>query len=199
MIDSCVLADQKWLTPIVLTAEAGYVVPLWSPCIIAETSRLHAQLWMKRRGVPRTNADRRVFSEQAHRWFAYVSRAFQVVEDAPPPAAMWTMPPPDPYDVPIWTAAVRARAHFVVTSNLKDGPPSDSDGVRAHAGIMYVHPDPFLGLLDLWADLTATRQAKTLGLSAAALRWQEEQTATRPLPEPLSIYMERLAERLAEH
>lgn len=86
VIDSCVLADQRWLTPIVLTAEAGYVAPLWSPCIIAETSRLHARLWMKRRGVPRTNADRRAFSEQAHHWFAYVSRVFRVVEDALPPS-----------------------------------------------------------------------------------------------------------------
>jgi hypothetical protein len=192
------MADQQWLAPIILTAGAGYVVPLWSPCIIAETSRLHARLWMKRRGVPQTNAERRAFSDQARHWFDHVSRAFQVVEDAPPPAPLWTTEPPDPNDVPIWTAAVRAQAHFVVTSNLKDGPPPDNGGIRVHAGITYVHPDPFLGLLDLWADLTATGHTPGPDLSAAALRWQHAQTPERPLPQPLSSYMGRLAARLAE-
>jgi hypothetical protein len=106
--------------------------------------------------------------------------------------------PPDPRDVQIWTAAVRGQAHFVVTSNLDDGPPPDDDGVRAHAGIMYVAPDPFLGLLDLRADLTAIGQAPGHGLSAAALRWRAEQLATRPLPEPLSVYMRQIEERLTE-
>lgn len=60
---------------------------------------------------------------------------------------MWTDVPPDPWDQPIWTAAVRVReAHgadlaLVITENLRDGPPPRENGLRLHDGILFIHPD----------------------------------------------------------
>src|SRR5438046_8620245 len=83
---------------------------------------------------------------------------FETVDDRPPFETMWTPDPRDPYDAPIWTAAVRGRAHFVVTANLEDGPPPDAHGLQRYAGICYVHPERFLPLLDCWASASASGQ-----------------------------------------
>jgi len=135
VIDSCVFPVSRWLEPILLTAQAGFVVPLWFPCIIDEVSRFRTVQWIKSRGVPATNRDRRRLSEESHRWFHAVSAALQVVEDRPPLEPMWTPNPSDEEDAPIWTAAVRGKAHFVITQNLRDGPPINAAGIRTHVGI----------------------------------------------------------------
>ena len=196
VIDSCVFAKRRWLEPIVLSARAGYVVALWSPCIIDETSRFRTVQWIKRCGVPTSRGERRRLSEESHRWFHYVSAAMHVVDDRPPLEPMWTPEPPDVEDQPIWTAAVRGGAHFVVTANLRDGPPPGANGIRTYNGITYVPPEPFVGLLDFWADVMATSQALGGDLVAAALDWQQAEPGRSPLPEPVQAHMRQLQERL---
>jgi len=161
VIDSCVLIEQhRWLDPIVLSAQAGYVVPIWSPCIIAEANRVLTWLWIRRQppGLS-TTAAKRTLSEDAHRWFSRVSPVFESVDDRPPFEPMWTPDPKDPYDAPVWTAAVRGKAHFVVTANLEDGPPPDENAVQRYGGILYIHLDRFLPLLNCWANVSAHRAA----------------------------------------
>ena len=59
-----------------------------------------------------------------------MTRIFRVVEDSPPHEALWAPVPSDEDDLPIWTTAVRAGAHVVVTENLKDGPPELLPAIR---------------------------------------------------------------------
>jgi hypothetical protein len=145
VIDTCVFPrSERWVKPLLSLAEAGYVQPLWSPAIIAETGRLLTWLWVKRNGWELSDARWHDLSEVSHRWFAYLTPYFRVVEDWPPAATLWMTPPPDEWDVPLWTAATVGHARFVVTENLRDGPPPNSEGVRLYQGVVYTHPDRFL-------------------------------------------------------
>lgn len=164
----------------------------WSPYIVAEASRLLMWLWLRRYGRGLTGADRRAHSDIARRWFIFVTAVFRVVEDAPPYEPLWTETPRDPHDRPIWTAAVRARAHMVVTENLRDGPPPGADGFRSWDNVLYVAPDDFVALLDWWdgAD-EAARDGVTAGATAAH---PERGRSVEP-PAPVLRLLRAIAER----
>jgi hypothetical protein len=83
--------------------------------------------------------------------FGRMTLLFRVVEDAPPNATAWDQPS-DAWDIPIWTAAKRGEADFVVTANLADGPPRDAEGNREFEGVTFIHPDEFLAFLEFLAD-----------------------------------------------
>src|SRR4029079_6470750 len=84
VVDTNIFARRAWLGPIICAAPNEYIVPVWSPCIIAEASRLLTWLELKRRGCVFSSADARALSERAHRWFAVMTRVFQVVDGHPP-------------------------------------------------------------------------------------------------------------------
>lgn len=144
------------MTRLVAAASNRHLELFWSPYVIAEASRVYTWLWLGRHGPDTSNAARRAHSEAACRWFGIMTVVFRVVEDAPPQVSFWTDSPRDPHDRPIWTAAVRARAHVVVTDNLRDGPPSDDRGLRQWNRILYVAPDHVVAALDWWADEVAS-------------------------------------------
>ena len=96
------------------------------------------------------------YSEVAHAWFARISPLIHVIEDQPPHEPAWADPHPDPNDAWLWNAARRARADFLVTMNLKDAPPADPVGVRQHERIMYIHPNVFVSVLDIWSEILET-------------------------------------------
>jgi len=153
VVDSCVFPHvRRWLEPLIDYARAGYLEPIWSPWIIAETNRLLTWLWLERVGGQQTGSTWAECSRAAKRVFARLTQVFRVVDDHPPHELLWTDEPADEWDVPVWNAAVRARARFIVTENVKDGPPPDRNGIRMHGGIFFVHPDDFLGYLDWYAD-----------------------------------------------
>jgi hypothetical protein len=87
-------------------------------------------------------------AEAAKLMFSQLTLYFRVIDDCPPQTALWTDSPPDEWDWPLWTAAERAEAVFIVTDNVQNGPPKGPDGVQEHAGIFIVHPDVFLRLID---------------------------------------------------
>jgi hypothetical protein len=103
-----------------------------------------------------TRAMERDCSRSAKIWFGIMTAVFQVVDDRPPHEPLWTDAPRDSDDVPIWNAAVRSGAHFVVTSNLADGPPVDADGRRIFSGIACVSPEDFSAILAWWSTSSAT-------------------------------------------
>lgn len=132
---------------------------IWSPYIIAEASRLFTWLWLGRHGPDLSNAAKRAHSAAARRWFETMTTVFRVVDDRPPQEPLWTETPRDPHDRPIWTAAVRARAHVVITDNLRDGPPPDHQGLRRWDGILYATPDHVVKALDWWEGVAAEEAA----------------------------------------
>jgi len=162
LIDTNVLVQSHWLNPIVLAAREGHLQPLWSPLIIAEANRYLTWRWIKRNRGLLSNEMWEACSRDAKTWFSHVTRAFEVVEDRPPHAALWIAEPPDPHDIPLWTAAVNGRAHLIATENLKDGPPPNAQGIQEHAGILLLPPDGLLFLVSQWADFVEKQNLPTL-------------------------------------
>jgi len=149
VIDACVFGHpRQWIAPLIDAAKHGDVDLIWSPVIIAETHRLLTWQWLRRRGGDLSRVSWRACSEAAKDFLHWVRWAFEVVDDRPPDEALWTDRPRDQWDIPLWNAAVRGRADFIVTENLRDGPPPDQDGVRRHGGIVFIHPNDFVQILD---------------------------------------------------
>ena len=136
------------MEPLLDSAEAGHIVLLWSPSIINEASKVLLWIWLQKRGGHITSMLKREAFDVARRWFLRMTTVFHVVEDRPPYAPQWSESPHDENDRPVWTAAVNGRAHVVLTANLKDGPPVDSDGFRTWGEVIYFHPDEFVEALD---------------------------------------------------
>jgi hypothetical protein len=140
--------------------EDGLLIAVWSPLIICEVNKLLTWLWIERHGGSLSDSAWRQCSSDFRKWHTHVAIHFRVIEDRPPQVEMWTQNPRDPWDQPIWTAAVRSQDVFqathvlVITENLIDGPPPDRDGVRHHEGVLYVHPDELPHILSLAVSLT---------------------------------------------
>jgi hypothetical protein len=163
VIDACVFPYvRRWLDPIVLNARDEHVILMWSPSIIAEANRILIWLWIKRHQQELTDTNWHLISRDAHRMFSRLTQVFRVVDDRPPPEESWSEQPPDEWDIPLWTAAVRGRADFIVTENLRDGPSPDSSGVRHFRGVVYLHPDQFIEILSWLTDLRTTPRALRL-------------------------------------
>ena len=196
VVDSCVFLRWTQLRRLIDSARAGYVVLVWSPLIIAEVNRLLTWWWIEHKGGGRFDAAaRRRCSADLKKWFSIMTGVFHVVEDHPPPEPLWTDRPRDPWDEPVWTAAVRARrtfragGTFVVTANLKDGPPTDEHGIRHHGGIVYMHPERFNDFLDHYASLVTSGQHSTANIDLSALTSVEDEATE---------LHERLAQELRE-
>jgi len=173
VIDANVFGRSTWIRPIVRAAQDGLLIAVWSPLIICEVNRLLTWLWIKRNGSDTSESSRRRCSADFKKWHSNVAVHFHVVEDRPPLAEMWTDAPPDPWDAPIWTAAVRAREAFgarrllVVTDNLKDGPPLNEAGLRDFAGITFMHPSDLTRGIARWVNLNLTGEQPPVDESQA--------------------------------
>jgi len=149
VVDSCVFGHlSQWISPLIDAARNGDVELIWSPTIIAETHRLLTWRWLQRHGGDLAPQSWRACSEDAKRFLQWVRVAFRIVDDRPPDEPFWTDRPRDEWDIPLWNAAIRSGADFIVTENLRDGPPPDAEGLRRHRGIVFVHPSEFLTLLE---------------------------------------------------
>jgi len=199
LIDTCVFPLHA-LKAFILAQQAGHIELLWSQWIIAETHRLLTSLWIERHlksgGTWDSPAKRRL-SRDAHTWHRLVAPAFEVIEDRPPLEPAWTTPLPDEYDWPVWTAAVRGRAQYLVTANLRDGPPPDPSGTRHWQGITYVHPDEFQIIVDIWSDIMETPAERPI-LSIAEY-WESRQpqagVAQTPIPPTIQRFLAELERR----
>jgi hypothetical protein len=177
VVDACVFPRTRdWLWPLVDAAKTGLLELLWSPSIIAEVYRLNTWLWIKRHGDDTSDRTWHELSEASHNLFERLSAVFQVIEDRPPLAPSWPATRIDKWDIPIWTAAVRGNASFVVTDNLKDGPPPDPQGTQSYKGVLFVHPKPLLTFLDQRLSIIAGR-----GLPSISERTSAEPHELAPL------------------
>lgn len=156
VVDACVFPRTRgWIGPILDAAKAGYIIPYWSPLIIAESNRVLTWLWLKRRGGDFSEPSWERCSVDFKRMFARLTEVFRVVEDCPTASPPWDEPS-DPWDIPIWTAAKRCEAHFIITANLTDGPPPNAEGDQKFEDITFIHPDQFLRGIEAFSDLLET-------------------------------------------
>lgn len=151
VIDACVFPRRSWLDPLLLSAREGYIVPFWSPCIITEVNRFLTWQWLRLYGGDQSPASWRACSADSKKWFSIMTSVFRVVDDCPPAEPVWDSPR-DAWDIPLWSAAKRCDARFIVTANLKDGPPADENGLRIFEGVTWIHPEAFADEVDRCAD-----------------------------------------------
>lgn len=193
VVDTSVLVSRRHVAPIIEAAHDGYVVPVWSPCIISEAVRVLTWRWLRSQprepralggDVSLTRQLEAACSRDAKVWFGVMTEVFRVVEDRPPDERVWAAEVRDPDDLPIWNAAVRSSADFIVTSNLRDGPPVDTYGRQTFDGVTFVGPEDFAAVLVHWGALVSTGAPPDGGDS--------------PLPEPLRELVDEMQSRDAD-
>ncbi len=91
--------------------------PVWSEWIIAETWRVLTWRWAQR------GAKWEEVTASANAMLRHLLPVMRLVSLREAPAALPAPPIADPDDGPIWTTAVLARAHYVVSDNIHDFPP----------------------------------------------------------------------------
>lgn len=158
VVDSNVFPQTRaYMIPLERLARHGVIRLFWSPLIIAEAHRRLTWLWLQRNEGDLSDASWERCSIAAKKMFAHATRMFKVVDDHPPYPGVWADPIRDPWDVPIYLAARNAGAHFVVTENLQDGPPPNSElaGLRGWERVIYISPSHFLDFMSWALDETA--------------------------------------------
>jgi hypothetical protein len=162
VIDANVFGRTAWIKSLIDAVQDGVLIAVWSPLIICEVNKLLTWLWLERHGGDLSESAWRQCSADFRRWYSNVAEHLHVVSDRPPLEQMWTDNLRDPWDAPIWTAAVRAARTFnsarvfVITENLKDGPPPNQNGIRFHANVLYVHPEQAISMIAAWTTLATT-------------------------------------------
>jgi hypothetical protein len=58
----------------------------------------------------------------------------------------------DEWDAPIWTAAVKSKALFIVTNDIAQMPPEGEHGLRTHAGVIYLPAKDFIEVIQEFFD-----------------------------------------------
>jgi PIN domain-containing protein len=115
--------------------------PKWCEWIIAETWRVLAVRWLRQ--SPARIHDDATLTHAANAMLLALLPTMELVSVAPPFEAAWPELR-DHYDRPVWAAALRAGASFVISHNLRDFPQRDRDGLCRYAGIEYVTAENFL-------------------------------------------------------
>jgi len=117
--------------------------PVWCEWIIAETWRVLTVRRLRR--LPAiTIADERQLSTSANAMLTALLQVMTFESVVPPFDPAWPMAS-DANDLPIWSAAVRSGARFVVSHNLHDFPPRDADGLCAYDGVEFITVANFVG------------------------------------------------------
>ena len=100
--------------------------------------------------------------------------------------------PTDEWDLPLWSAAARVGANFIVTANLRDGPPPNEHGVRFFGDVLWMHPEAFAGVVRVYAHRCTTGEWPTKGQSGSP---QPEPTSD--IPEAFRPVVEEALDRLS--
>lgn len=156
VLDTSVLvpAWSRLLLSTLAAARPAIYTPIWCEWIIAETWRVLAV--QRLRHLPSlTAADERQLTVSANTMLTALLQVMAFVSVVPPFDAAWT-DMADANDLPIWSAALRSGARFIVSHNVSDFPPRDGDGLCAYAGVEFVTAEHFVReILGLEPDLVA--------------------------------------------
>jgi hypothetical protein len=144
VLDSSVLvpAWSRQLLATLAKAQPPLYRPIWCEWIIAETWRVLTAQYLRRRAVI-TLADERQLSTVANAMLLALLPAMELISVVPPFLASWPAAT-DANDQPIWTAAVKAGASFVISHNVRDFPPRDMTGHCVYRGIEFITTENFV-------------------------------------------------------
>jgi hypothetical protein len=144
VLDSSVLvpAWSRLLLATLAAAQPVLYVPVWCEWIIAETWRV-LTVQRLRRLTAVTAADERHLTASANTMLTALLQVMTFVSVVPPFDAAWTGLA-DTNDLPIWSAALRSDAQFIVSHNVRDFPPRDANGLCAYGGIEFVTVESFV-------------------------------------------------------
>lgn len=138
VLDSSVLvpAWSRLLLSILAATRPVLYTPIWCEWIIAETWRVLTVQRLRR--LPAMTADdERQLSASANTMLTALLHVMSFVTVVPPFDLAWAGAT-DAEDLPIWSAAVRSGAQFVVSHNLRDFPSRNADGLCAYDGIEFI-------------------------------------------------------------
>jgi hypothetical protein len=143
VVDASVLVERWSRLALSLTArhQPDRLHLIWTEWVIGEAWRVLAVRWVERRGLGA--ASQRALSDSANAMMLALLTTVELVPVAPPFVAAWSGLG-DANDNPVWTAAVRARAGFVVSHNVHHFPPRDRDGLCQHDGIEFITAENLL-------------------------------------------------------
>lgn len=139
--------------------------PIWCEWIIAETWRVLTVLHFRQQATF-SPADERRLSVLANSMLLHLLPIMTIISVVPPFDEAWPTAT-DQNDLPIWTAALRSGAAFIVSHNLHDFPPRDANGLCRYQGIEFITAENFvrevLGLdfANLGVDLPTTPRRLT--------------------------------------
>jgi PIN domain-containing protein len=146
VIDTSTLIDGEMRRELHTRAALGQFVAIWSPWIVGELHRVLTWRWLKRTG-DFGDANWKTCGQASKTMMVLLLSVFETIAPPPPYPGAWPTLA-DPWDTPIWGAAVAAGAHYVVSENTRDFPPADEEGRHMWDGIEYVPGKSFLELVD---------------------------------------------------
>jgi len=145
ILDTSALYSPRQRAELQRLASEGAFIGVWSPWIIAELTRVLTWDWIRKNANDTSDAEHRRCSQSCKKMMAILLPTFQLINPLPPFPIPWDRLT-DVWDVPIWAAAVKAGAHYVVSENTHHFPPRDGAGKYRHGGVEYIHPKHFLGI-----------------------------------------------------
>lgn len=151
VVDTSSLVPSRYRRELQQAAQLGAFVAIWSPWIIAELNRVLVWRWIKdapagqlRNDV--TDANERRCGAAVKVMMEWLLPTFELVAPLPPYPPAWEHLK-DMWDFPIWAAAKLARAKYVISENIHDYPPPQSDGRHIYDGVESIGAEAFLSML----------------------------------------------------
>ena len=152
VIDTSSLVPTRMRRELQQAAQLGAFTAIWSPWIIAELNRVLVWRWIKdptpsRAAGDLSDGNERRCSDAAKLMMQWLLPTFEVISPVPPYPPAWDSLT-DIWDHPIWAAAKLGKAQYVISENIHDYPPAQTDNRHAYEGITYLGGEAFLALLD---------------------------------------------------
>lgn len=121
VLDTSVLVPPSLRQRLQENAQEGLFTAIWSPYIIAELNRVLTWRWIKNRppGNDISDANERRCADAAKPMMDILLSTFELVHPLPPYPAVWETLT-DPWDVPIFAAAIAGNALYVISENTRD-------------------------------------------------------------------------------
>ena len=123
-------------------AQPALYTPIWCEWIIAEAWRV-LTVQRLRQQATFSPADERRLAASANAMLTTLLQVMEFISVVPPFDEAWPTAH-DVNDLPIWTAAVRSGADFIVSHNTRDFPPRDAAGLCAYRGIELITTENFV-------------------------------------------------------